>query len=52
MKGFDESERKGLIGKIIKYFDNGSPSLEPTNEWGITQRKKNICCLNILQSKK
>lgn len=36
MQGFNESERKGLIGKIIYYFDNGSPLSGPANQWYYT----------------
>jgi hypothetical protein len=40
MEGFNESERKGLIGKIINYFDIGSPSFEPASQWGYNAMEK------------
>lgn len=35
MEGFNENERRGLIGKIIHYFDNGSPTFQPANGCGL-----------------
>lgn len=40
MEGFNENERKGLIGKIINYFDNGNASLQPANGMGFSAREK------------
>lgn len=40
MSGFDESERKGLIGKIINYFDSGDSHLAPENGWDYTAKEK------------
>lgn len=40
MDGFKEYERKGLLGKIINYFDMGSPSLQPANEFGYNSLEK------------
>ena len=40
MEGFRENERRGLLGKIIIYFDTGTSSLEPASEWGYSSSQQ------------
>ena len=40
MASFAENERKGLIGKIVNYFDNGSSFLASEYGWGYTAKEK------------
>ena len=39
--GFNENEIKGgLLSKIAYYFDNGSPTLEPANQFSYSTEEK------------